>query len=75
MIWMPCLMTVAGSVIEVVDGELCVTRAPYIRHQGVGGKLYLQLENWSEQAGLGSTVMTPGVIFTEMDAVCCLQER
>lgn len=54
---------------EVIGGELLVTRAPHIRHQGAGGKLYLRLENWSEQTGLGSAFQTPGVIFSEIDAV------
>ncbi|HHP7246254.1 MAG TPA: Uma2 family endonuclease [Elainellaceae cyanobacterium] len=54
---------------EVIDGELFVTRAPHIRHQDAGGKLYVRLQIWSEQTGLGSAFQTPGVIFTAADAV------
>jgi Uma2 family endonuclease len=54
---------------EIVDGELLVTRAPHIRHQGAAGKLHVRLENWSEMTGLGSAFQTPGVIFTPTDAV------
>lgn len=54
---------------EIISGELLVTRAPHIRHQGAAGKIQVRLENWSEQTGLGSTFQTPGVIFTEADAV------
>lgn len=54
---------------EIIDGELLVTRAPHIRHQGVAGKLHVRLETWSETTGLGSAFQTPGVIFTPVDAV------
>lgn len=54
---------------EIIDGELLVTRAPHIRHQDAGGKLYIKLTIWSEQTGLGSAFQTPGVIFTTTDAV------
>jgi Uma2 family endonuclease len=54
---------------EIIDGELFVTRAPHIRHQGAAGKLHVRLENWSEQTGLGSAFQVPGVIFTPTDAV------
>ena len=54
---------------EIVDGELLVTRAPHIRHQGAAGKLHVRLETWSETTGLGSAFQTPGVIFTPTDAV------
>lgn len=54
---------------EIIDGELFVTRAPHIRHQGAAGKLHVRLENWSEMTGLGSAFQTPGVIFSPTDAV------
>jgi Uma2 family endonuclease len=54
---------------EIIDGELYVTRAPHIRHQGAAGKLHMRLENWSEETGLGNAFQTPGVIFTPTDAV------
>ncbi|WP_017296941.1 Uma2 family endonuclease [Nodosilinea nodulosa] len=54
---------------EIIDGDLHVTRAPHIRHQGAAGKLHVRLETWSEQTGLGSAFQTPGVIFTPNDAV------
>ncbi|MEM9216097.1 MAG: Uma2 family endonuclease [Cyanobacteria bacterium P01_F01_bin.150] len=54
---------------EIIDGELYVTRAPHIRHQGVAGKLHVRLENWSEQTELGSAFQAPGVVFTPTDAV------
>ena len=54
---------------EIIAGELYVTRAPHIRHQGAGGNIHFELEAWSRQSGLGKSFQTPGVIFTPIDAV------
>ena len=54
---------------ELINGELLVTRAPHIRHQSAGGNLHVELAIWSRQSGLGQAFETPGVIFTEVDAV------
>lgn len=54
---------------EIIDGELFVTRAPHIRHQGAGGNTHVELEIWSRQTQLGKAFQTPGVIFTPTDAV------
>ncbi len=54
---------------EIIDGELHVTRAPHINHQGAASKINTRLEVWSEMTGLGKTFQTPGVIFTPTDAV------
>jgi Uma2 family endonuclease len=54
---------------EIIEGELFVTRAPHIRHQGVCGNIHFELESWSRQTKLGKTFQTPGVIFTPTDAV------
>ena len=54
---------------EIVNGELLVTRAPHIWHQGAANKISTRLEIWSEKTGLGKPFQTPGVIFTEIDAV------
>jgi Uma2 family endonuclease len=54
---------------EIIAGELFVTRAPHIRHQSAAGKIQVQLQNWSEETGLGLSVQAPGVIFTTTDAV------
>jgi Uma2 family endonuclease len=54
---------------EIIDGELYVTRAPHIRHQGSASKFNIRLGVWSEKTGLGQPFQTPGVIFTPTDAV------
>jgi Uma2 family endonuclease len=54
---------------EIIDGELFVTRAPHIRHQGAGGNIHFELEIWSRQTQLGKPFQAPGVIFSPIDAV------
>ena len=54
---------------EIIDGELLVTRAPHIRHQGAGGNIHFELEYWSRQTNLGKTFQTPGVVFSPLDGV------
>jgi Uma2 family endonuclease len=46
-----------------------VSRAPHIRHQGVGGRIYASIFNWSEKTNLGQPFMTPGIIFSDADNV------
>ena len=58
-----------GNRYEIIDGELFVTRAPHLDHQDVAGAIYAELRTWSLQSGLGKPFMTPGVIFSESDAV------
>ena len=54
---------------EIIKGELFVTRAPHIRHQGVATKIQVRLETWSEETQLGRSFQTPGLVFTPTDAV------
>ncbi len=58
-----------GNRYEIIDGELFVTRAPHLDHQDVAGAIYAELRAWSQQSGLGKPYMTPGIIFSESDAV------
>jgi len=54
---------------EIIDGELFVTRAPHINHQGTSGNIHFELSRWSRQAQLGKSFQTPGIIFSPTDAV------
>ncbi|MBW4485543.1 MAG: Uma2 family endonuclease [Tildeniella torsiva UHER 1998/13D] len=54
---------------EIIDGELCVTRAPHSGHQRAIGRIYAQLLRWSDESGLGEPLITPGLIFTDTDNV------
>jgi Uma2 family endonuclease len=58
-----------GTYYEVIDGELFVTRSPHRRHQQVGGKIFRELDIWSEVSGLGEAIPSPGIIFSESDSV------
>jgi Uma2 family endonuclease len=54
---------------EIIAGELFVTSAPHIRHQGAVSKIQVRLEIWSEETGLGKSFQAPGLVFTTIDAV------
>ncbi|MBD2430394.1 MULTISPECIES: Uma2 family endonuclease [Fischerella] len=54
---------------EIIDGELFMTRSPHRRHQQVCGKIFRQLDVWSDASGLGETIFAPGLIFSEADSV------
>jgi Uma2 family endonuclease len=63
------LLPDSSNRYETIDGELFVTRAPHWGHQKASGKIYRALDAWSESTGLGETVQTPGVIFSDADNV------
>ena len=44
---------------EIIGGELLVTRAPHLWHQGAANRLSTQLESWSMGSGLGRAFQTP----------------
>jgi len=54
---------------EIIDGELFMTRSAHRRHQQVCGKIFRQLDVWSDASGLGETIVAPGLIFSEADSV------
>lgn len=58
-----------GTRYEIIDGELFVTRAPHSRHQQTCGKIFRQLDAWSETTGLGEVIPGPGILFSEFDNV------
>jgi Uma2 family endonuclease len=54
---------------EIIDGELFVTRAPHIGHQGAVSRLHTMLGMWSFATELGEVFETPGLVFSPHDAV------
>ncbi len=58
-----------GKRYEIIDGELYVSKQPHLYHQFVCSRLWLKLQQWSEQAGDGLAVIAPGLIFAEDDDV------
>lgn len=63
------LMPDDGTLYEIIDGELFMTRLPHWNHQRTGDNIYLELETWSRESGLGQASTNPGVIFSEDNAV------
>ncbi|MFN5727358.1 MAG: Uma2 family endonuclease [Pseudanabaena sp.] len=58
-----------GNRYEIINGELCVTRAPHWKHQKTCGRLFTALDIWSIATKLGETAMGAGVIFGDKDDV------
>jgi Uma2 family endonuclease len=54
---------------EIIDGELFMTRSPHRRHQQISGKIFRQLDAWSESSNLGEAIIMPGIIFSDADNV------
>ncbi|MEM8810740.1 MAG: Uma2 family endonuclease [Cyanobacteria bacterium P01_G01_bin.38] len=63
------LLPESSNRYEIIDGDLLVTRAPHWGHQRAITNTAAELRDWSYSTGLGETVTTPGVIFTEADNV------
>jgi Uma2 family endonuclease len=58
-----------GNRYEIIDGELCVTRAPHWKHQTTCGRFFSALDLWSITTKLGATALGVGVIFGDNDDV------
>ncbi len=58
-----------GSRYEIIDGELYVSKQPDMQHQIVCTKVASLLDMWSSQTQLGIAISTPGIIFTNDNAV------
>jgi Uma2 family endonuclease len=59
-----------GKRYEIIDGELFVSAAPFRPHQGAVGNLYLILQTYARQHGLGRMWLAPfDVIFSKTDVV------
>jgi Uma2 family endonuclease len=54
---------------EIIDGELEMTRAPHWKHQNVIVRISAFLEFWSLKTGLGTTIINPGIIFSDTNNV------
>jgi Uma2 family endonuclease len=54
-----------GKRYEIIDGELYVSRQPGYEHQYICGRLLKFIDNWNDPQGLGITLFTPGIIFSE----------
>ncbi len=58
-----------GTRYEIVDGELFMAKAPHWRHQRTCGKVFHELDAWSEKSLSGHASIAPGVLFSDSDNV------
>ena len=58
-----------GSRYEIIDGELYVSKQPDMQHQVVSSNIHFLLEQWSRQTQRGIALATPGIVFTDDNAV------
>jgi Uma2 family endonuclease len=58
-----------GNRYEVIEGELFMSRAPGITHQRVSGDLFFLFRNYLDVHPIGEVLATPGIIFSDIDAV------
>lgn len=63
------LMPDDGKRYEIIDGELYVSKQPQWGHQLACGNVFVQLQRWSHQSGLGIANQAPGLVFAEDDDV------
>lgn len=58
-----------GKRYEIIDGELYVSRQPHVNHQWICSRVWLKLQQWSEQFREGVAIEAPGLIFADDDDV------
>ncbi|MEK6289240.1 MAG: Uma2 family endonuclease [Acidobacteriota bacterium] len=58
-----------GNRYEIIEGELFVSRSPFLTHQRVSGNLFMRIRNHLVEDPIGEVLATPGVIFSEFSGV------
>lgn len=58
-----------GERLELIDGELFVSHAPSWEHQYASTKIATALDTWSEATGFGTTLPTPGIVYSAESGV------
>jgi Uma2 family endonuclease len=58
-----------GNRYEIIEGELFVSRSPFLTHQRVSGNLFVRISNYLARNPIGEVLTTPGVIFSEFSSV------
>lgn len=58
-----------GNRYEVIEGELFVSRAPTYIHQVIIGRLNHSLLGYLDKTSIGESIITPGLIFSQVDGV------
>jgi Uma2 family endonuclease len=63
------LMPDDGNRYELISGELHVSKTPGMIHQTASGEIFYSIKSFLIQNPIGVVVTTPGVIFSNIDAV------
>ncbi len=58
-----------GTTYEIINGDLYMTRSPHYLHQQVVGRIFRELDSWSEATGWGETILFPSLILSSTDVV------
>jgi Uma2 family endonuclease len=58
-----------GKRYEIIAGELYVSKHPHWQHQVVCGRVFLQVQLWSDQSQAGMANLAPGLIFADDEDV------
>ncbi|MBD2041571.1 Uma2 family endonuclease [Microcoleus sp. FACHB-672] len=58
-----------GTRYEIIDGELFMSKSPHLNHQRTCGRIYRELDIWSQFSGRGESFINPGIVFSEANNV------
>src|SRR5215471_17698228 len=58
-----------GNRYEVIEGELFMSRAAGLTHQGVSGNLFYFFRSYLDAHPIGKALATPGIVFSDIDSV------
>jgi Uma2 family endonuclease len=60
---------IEGVRIEILKGDLVMSKQPNWEHQNVCNNIAVELTNWSREAKTGRVAAAPGVLFSKYDNV------
>ena len=63
------LPNIDGIRIEILHGELILSKSPSWEHQRTCNKVAYELTRWSTESGLGEVAPTPGVLLSKYENV------
>lgn len=58
-----------GTSYEIINGDLYMTRSPHYQHQQVIGRIFGELDRWSESTGWGEAIPFPSLLLSATDVV------